>query len=75
MAPPSPIIASVTDLTRPMRLLCKHIIDGVIDSTFAQMVTQEGPLHDLVDSQGSFPQFEAVSHRRLFILRAPRADR
>lgn len=75
MAPPSTIIASVFDVTRPMRLLCRDIIDGVIDSTFAQMVTQEGPLQDLMDSQGSFPQLEAVSHRLLFILRAPRADR
>ncbi|CAI6099112.1 unnamed protein product [Clonostachys chloroleuca] len=66
MAPPSTIIASVFDVTRPMRLLCRDIIDGVIDSTFAQMVTQEGPLQDLMDSQGSFPQLEAGLWLRVF---------
>ncbi|CAG9981199.1 unnamed protein product [Clonostachys byssicola] len=66
MASPPSIIASVEDVTTPMRLLCKDIVDGVIDSTFAQMVTQEGPLRHLMDSQGRLPVLANGIWRRVF---------
>ncbi|CAH0057516.1 unnamed protein product [Clonostachys solani] len=64
MAPPSITISSPADVTTPMRLLFKDIIDGVMDSTFSR--TQEGPVRPLMDSQGRLPNLEKGIWLRVF---------